>query len=421
MVPRIGYACQNLDVEHYQMKTCRLSSLTPERLMALIAENLQAMQEITFYNEAHQIQLFRISSSLIPFGSSEHNQLAWRTIFEPQFAAIRQQLAANHVRISCHPGQYTILNSPNPDVVQRSLAELEYHADLLEAFGGTRASKMILHVGGIYESKAAAKKRFQDIYRTMVSDRVKQHLVIEHDDRLYDIEDVLEISDKTGIPVVFDTLHHAVNGPAAKSSAAYIKLAKDTWKAEDGIPKIHYSQQETGKRSGSHSTTIDTQEFLQYYQTIASQQVDIMLEVKDKNRSAVKVSQLLYPNQKILRQEWLRYRFDVIARNGETARELQSWFDANQPINAMLFYQRIDDCLKQQADHRQTLAALQAIWDEIAAFSSAKEQESYLQLSNCEVYDQRLVSFLKRLANKYKVKEVTESYFFHSILPDIAT
>lgn len=411
--PRIGYACQNLDIAHYQMKTCRLSSITAERLTALIAENLQAMQEIIQYNQIHHITLFRISSSLIPFGSSEHNTLHWMTIFAQQFLALRKQFASDAVRISCHPGQYTILNSPNWEVVQRSLAELEYHADLLAAFGGNRTSKMILHIGGIYEGKEQAKKRFQEVYRNFVSERVKQHLVIEHDDRLYDIEDVLDISEKTGIPVVFDTLHHAVHGPTHKSPAEYMKQAMETWKDEDGIPKIHYSQQEPGKRSGSHSNTIDSRQFLEYYHTLPSHQLDIMLEVKDKNRSAVKVSQLLEPDQDILKQEWMRYRFDVLARSSMTASLIQSWFDAGKVIDAPAFYQHIETCMKQPPNQKQ--AALQEMWKIVADYASKKEQAAYLQLCQQENGIQRRTAFLNRLATKYEIKVVTDSYFFRSL------
>jgi UV DNA damage endonuclease len=123
----------------------------------------------------------------------------------------------------------------------------------------------------------------------MLDDRIKQHLVIENDDTCYTIEDVLVIGQDLQIPVVFDNLHHEINPPSVSHSPSeWIAACAQTWRKKDGTQKIHYSQQAQGKREGSHSETIDLPTFMAFYTTLPPVDLDIMLEVKDKNLSALK-------------------------------------------------------------------------------------------------------------------------------------
>lgn len=117
------------------------------------------------------------------------------------------------LRLSMHPGQYTVLNSPNPDVVERAVLDLEYHTEFLDLCGLKEDSKVILHIGGIYGNKVEAKQRFVENYN-LLSPNIRKRLIIENDDKLYHVEDVLEIANIAQIPVVFDALHHKVNPPA---------------------------------------------------------------------------------------------------------------------------------------------------------------------------------------------------------------
>ena len=74
---------------------------------------------------------------------------------------------------------------------------------------------MIIHIGGIFGDKAEAINRFINTCNTRLSERVRRHLIIENDDRLYHVEDVLYIAKHTGLPMVFDNLHNACNpGPS---------------------------------------------------------------------------------------------------------------------------------------------------------------------------------------------------------------
>lgn len=289
---KIGYACKIMESKKFGFKGCLLKNATIEKLHELIEHNLIALSNMIDYNITNNIKLFRISSDLIPFGSSEYNQIKWWEEYREEFEMIGKKIKNFDIRVSMHPGQYTVLNSPNPKVVNRAILDLVYHARILDSLMTDQSSKIILHIGGVYNDKKKAISRFIHNYR-LLGDEIKKRLVIENDDRCFNINDVLHISQIIKVPVVFDTLHHQVLPPKEKKNMIYwIKKAKKTWIPIDGVQKIHYSQQDITKKSGAHSQTIDLMKFTEFLEQIDFD-VDIMLEVKDKNISAIKCIQLM--------------------------------------------------------------------------------------------------------------------------------
>lgn len=292
----IGYACHVIGVPNTNMRRCLLKNASESKLLEITSYNLSSFENIIEYNIQNHINLFRISSDLIPFGSSEINNLPWWSIFEDTLSRIGDKIQKSNIRVSMHPGQYTVLNSPNNDVVTKCIADLNYHAKVLDSLGTGTKSKIVLHIGGIYNNKNQAITRFLVNYQ-MLDDAVKSRLVIENDDKSYNISDVLDIGDCLNIPVIFDNLHHKINGNDKQVSEFYwVDKCKQTWKDKDGNQKIHYSQQNPLKNPGSHSESIEINEFLQFYEKVDRKDIDIMLEVKDKNLSAVKCISYLKKN-----------------------------------------------------------------------------------------------------------------------------
>ncbi len=196
-----------------------------------------------------------------------------------------------------HPGQFTILNSPRRDVVGNSVKELEYHAAVLDALGVDNSHKIVIHLGGIYQEKRESLSRFIENCKRLDS-RIRARLVIENDEGCYTVADALGASKAIGVPVVFDVFHHIWN-PAfeALPLRSVIGLAAKTWRKRDGRVKIHYSNQWPGGPAGAHSKSINVGNFLQFYDTIQDLDLDIMLEVKDKQQSVLKLSQALRTRQ----------------------------------------------------------------------------------------------------------------------------
>jgi UV DNA damage endonuclease len=379
----IGYACQVVGIPDATFRTCLAKKATPEVLADLIAHNLQLLERIVDYNRDNGIRLFRISSDLIPFGSSPVNTLAWWDLFAPQLALIGAKIRTANLRVSMHPGQYTVLNSPDPDVANRAAADLVYHNRVLDSLGAGRDSKIILHIGGRYGDKDLAVDRFRRNWQQLDA-AIRRRLVIENDDQSYTIADVLAIGTALGIPVVFDNLHHELNRPVEdRAEIEWIKACQPLWLPDDGRQKIHYSQQDPGKKDGSHSRTIAPATFLEFCRSLGRDDLDIMLEVKDKNLSARKC--LLCCPAAVrsgkagvleLEREWHHYKYTVLEHSPSdylAIRELLK--DKTRPL-AIPFFEHIDHALATDLTAGNAENAALHVWGYFRKAASEEEKQT---------------------------------------------
>ncbi len=416
---RIGYACLVVGVPNTTMKTTRKVNATSRRLTELIEHNLTSMENMLDYSIENGIQMYRISSDIIPFGSdSETNQLDWVNIFQEQFKRLSKKIKDNNLRVSMHPGQYTVLNSPNEEVVTRAIEDLKYHTTFLDTLELDASHKIILHIGGVYGDKVAAKKRFVENYKKLIP-AVKKRLIIENDDRLYTIEDVLEISKQTGAPVVYDNLHNACNPSKARfTDVEWISLAKETWSAADGPMKIHYSQQREHARLGAHTQTIYIEPFMAFVEQISPLGVDIMLEVKDKNLSAVKANLATtnQPNIHALEKEWGRYKYLVLSHSQKYYQAIRSLLKDKSTYPVVPFYSLIEEALEIKPEKNTELNALDHVWGHLKEKVSEKEKATFQKMKEQWLEDKitttRLKSWLKRLATKYEEQYLLQSLYF---------
>jgi UV DNA damage endonuclease len=411
---KIGYACISIGVPNTEKHTCKLNNATEERLLEIIKSNLDALENTINYNIENKIYLFRIGSDLIPFGSSPVNNLSWWEIFKDKFESIGKKIITNKIRVSMHPGQYTVLNSPNPEIVERAIADLEYHNRILDALGVDSKSKMVIHIGGIYNDKSKAIEVFIKNYQKL-TESIKRRLIIENDDKLYTITDVLEISRKTKIPVVYDNLHNSINpSDAGKSDSFWIELCSKTWDKKDGVPKVHYSQQDPSKRNGSHSKTIILDKFLSYYNSIKGIDLEIMLEVKDKNLSAIKCINSI--NKYPLEREWDIYKYLVLEHSLELYKLINELFKSKEIIHQS-FYNHIEEALETETKKDNTIIAINLIWNILKNKVQEKEKKRFVNLlsrfKKDQVSEKAIKNYLLKLASHYN-SFLKYNLFFYS-------
>jgi len=374
---KIGYACITLGVYGIKQHSCRIKNATPERLKALIESNITTLDQTLDYNLDNDIKLFRISSGIIPFASHPMNTLRWWEIFSNSLKTLGQKAHDNGIRLSMHPGQYTVLNAIDEGVVSRAVADLRYHARLMDAMGLGPENKIILHIGGVYGDKGAATQRFIKQYRAL-DETIRKRLVIENDDHQYTIAEVLSIGEREGIPVVFDHLNHQVNLDNTRSEKAWIAACAKTWKAIDGPQKIHYSQQDVSKRPGAHSATIDLPQFLDFYRQLENHEVDIMLEVKDQNLSAIKcINALAWPKIKRLEKEWARYKYLVLEHSAKEYKAIRELLKDKQAYPVVVFYSLIEEAMEKPVATGSAVNTAQHIWGYFKASADLKTKQDF--------------------------------------------
>ncbi len=283
---RVGYPCINLSLPCRPSRTFRLASLSHDRLHATVEGNLRCLEEIVRWNAAQGLLFLRITSDLVPLASHPENRFPWAEAFAPRFAEIGGVIRRYGMRISMHPGQYTLLSSPRPEAIQAARADLRYHARILDLLGLDRTAKIQIHGGGVYGDKKAAAQRFAAAVDALAPG-VRERLVVENDERLYSFSDVGELHKMTGLPVVFDAFHHALNGDGQTVGEALAAQA-GTWGPEDGLPIVDYSSPLPNERFGSHAHALDEGNFARFLAESRPHDFDLMLEVKDKERSALR-------------------------------------------------------------------------------------------------------------------------------------
>jgi UV DNA damage endonuclease len=283
---KIGYPCINRSIDCRANHTFRLKSYSEQRLIETVEQNLTCLFKILRYNIRKNLYFFRITSDLVPFASHPVNKYKWQEHFARQFTEIGEFIRRQHIRISMHPDQFTLINSPDPVIFTRSVAELKYHAEVLDLMHLDLSAKIQIHVGGVYKDKFKSARRFVTRYRKLPK-KVLSRLVVENDDKSYSTKDCLRIHSDTGIPVLFDTFHHELynNG---ETIANCLKETSRTWQKQDGIPMLDYSHQRAGSAKGAHAETIQMRIFRKFLEQSKPHDFDIMLEIKDKERSALR-------------------------------------------------------------------------------------------------------------------------------------
>ena len=273
-----------------------------------LRHSVEALRRILEHLDRNDVRMYRMATALAPYAS--HPELPQ---FHDQVAECREELAAigalardRDIRLSTHPGQYTVLNSESADVRAAAVAEHEVQASLLDAMGLGPEAVVVLHVGGAAGGHRAATDRFCANLEAL-SERARARLVIENDDRTFGVADVVGLARRTGLRVVFDILHHRCHDREGLADADALAAALDTWPA-GVVPKIHFSSprldvEERRVRVGrrverrlvlpqlrAHADLVDPIGFEHFLRdTARGRDFDVMLEAKAKDLALLRL------------------------------------------------------------------------------------------------------------------------------------
>lgn len=297
MINRIGYACINSSIKE-NFKDCRLKSVYTRGISSLkdiTLNNLMVTEKTLRWNIKNNIFMYRATSKMIPFAT--HSDIIKDFSFRwyedidilNSLKKIREIVLNNNIRLSMHPDQFTVLNSPDENIVEKAVINLKYHRDLLVLMGGT---DLIIHTGGVYGDKADASARFINSYLNLEED-VRKYVRLENDDISYDLKDVLRISDNCGIPVVLDIHHHNCKNDGNYDIKNLIPHINESWQTAGIIPKCHISTGLTKYNDKRHHNMVSAADFFAFCDLTDGIDVDLMVEAKMKEQAVLYLTSLL--------------------------------------------------------------------------------------------------------------------------------
>jgi UV DNA damage endonuclease len=270
-IVRIGFAAIPLN-----------KKLLPVTSKKSARESVLRLMNVADYVAGLGIDFYRIPANVSPYENLEQIDEAREVIRE--LGTLFRKL---NIRTCFHTTYYCILNSPDPLVVEKSIAELKCLAAFDRYAGG--GNHIEIHGGGAYGDREAAIQRFID--RTLsLDDYIFRMLRLEneeHGGKIGTISELERINQETGIPLLFDVAHYRVNPhEKARPLRGIVEEFLSTWCGATTFPEIHYST--TAPGSGTH-LPVNPGEFWDYIDQLHDLAFDVMLETKEKEKDVLKV------------------------------------------------------------------------------------------------------------------------------------
>jgi UV DNA damage repair endonuclease len=259
---RIGFPCKKIDHPHQvngigakdgckkfntigtTVAWCNRQSreVAEQRLWDIMVHNIESVRLLVEWvgQQDPHLRMVRIGSDVLnmftePTWRSFYHRSDVRNYCERHFGVVGDLARAQDVRLSMHPGPFVVLGSDNPDIVDRSIEEFEYHATLASwlSFGKSfQDFKINVHISG-----RAGPEGVRQSY-SRLSPEARNCITIENEEISHGLDDCLTISDL--VPIVLDIHHHWIReGVYIDPTSDSVKRVVDSWR---GVrPVLHYS------------------------------------------------------------------------------------------------------------------------------------------------------------------------------------
>jgi UV DNA damage endonuclease len=252
--------------------------------------NAEALLAALRFCAGHGIGCFRITSQILPLRTHPVHGYGIDDLPDGdeiirRFRECGAFARRSGLRTCFHPDQFVVLNSPHPGVVEASVRELEYQA---EVAGWVGADVLNVHGGGGYGDKAAALDTFARNLG-LLSPRARSRLTVENDDRTFTPADLLPLCRSEGLPLVYDVHHHRCRRDGLTVEEA-TGQAVATWGRE---PLFHVSSPLGGwggPRPERHHDLIDVGDFPACWRGL---DLTVEVEAKAKEFAVLKLRQEL--------------------------------------------------------------------------------------------------------------------------------
>lgn len=301
---RISQCCQFFDpilVKKYNVgtttKTTALSSGGKDKVQQKALSNLDKLEftlKDYFARQPINLRSFRISTTLLPVYTVPEVKPWYAEIDHIIQAKLRKigDIAKQYeIRLSMHPGQYTVLGSTTAEVVRNSIEDIEYHCTIGKYMGIPAKDFVVnIHLQGVYKgTREAGITRFADNFKYL-SEYAQQSLAVENEDKSngYDIEHVLELCSRIPTRATLDIHHYDCWGKKQRAYPSHVSNyfldSVKTWKTSRPLFHVSHTRQENGQdvaRALEHSETLHDEERLANLVPML-QYADFDIEAKNK-------------------------------------------------------------------------------------------------------------------------------------------
>ena len=317
---RLGFAVKVLGQGNLKSNDTRRWQSGPH-----LRVSLTYLHAIFDYLHQHNITMYRMSSDLAPYVTHPdlpqfHGQIRECALELRELGARARRM---DLRLSFHPSQFVVLNSPDPSLVAKSVADLTAQAEMLDCMELGPEAVVVIHVGGVYGDKVSSRDRWVATFAGL-PEVVRRRLVLENDDTRFSAADILDIHERTGVPLVFDYQHHWCNNPEDLEIGPTLARCIASW-PHRVRPKVHFSSPRTEMRIvkrkaigtrrteevqlppvwTGHADYVNPFEFITFMRLAGDLSFDVMIEAKVKDLALLR-----------LRRDLQRYAPDVAARFG---------------------------------------------------------------------------------------------------------
>ena len=336
---RIGFACKYMHPDQSQKKKVleelqrpltekcttvqwlnrQTKDVAEERLWDIMAQNAAAAKRLVEYvgSLPKELRMVRLGSNQLPCYTQRDWSYYWQrpdviAFCEREYAKVGEAARALDVRLSMHPGQFTVLASDNPEIVERSIEEFEYHTDVIRWMGYGKTFqdfKCNVHISG-RQGPAGIKHAVN----TRLSQEARNCITIENDENKWGIMDSLELVDTCAL--VLDIHHHwCREGEYIRPTDDRFTRVIDSWRGVRPVIHYSYSRDEALPEGFTHDTMPDMPALLEsgykkgklrahsdYYPNNAVNDwalsflpyADIMCESKAKNLASINLHKYYY-------------------------------------------------------------------------------------------------------------------------------
>ena len=213
-----------LEEKVLQLGQFRSGNYTHDKILSTYKHNLTKAIDVLNMAADDGVSVFRLSSSLLPLADQVDRSLWDNDVVKGILEAMGKVVTDRNIRLTTHPGQFCVISSDSDAVIRKSIVELEMHAWLFDMMNLPKTQRYAINIHG---GKSDRVSKLCEIVATL-TDSVRGRLTFENDETCYNVRELLQVHEKTGVPIVFDSHHHTFN-EGDMSMADAIRESMATW------------------------------------------------------------------------------------------------------------------------------------------------------------------------------------------------